>query len=218
MPTQTSAPVVVGRVLLVGLRFGQALVAGLVLGRVGDRFVNEAKARYVCPMHPEVTALGSGGTCPICRMALERVKSTSIVSGNGGRMQRKLRRAHGPAPALLATLSLQTGEPSCATASASRGDIPCSRKRSTRRPALEAQGLGLGRNCTRTRSPRSRRGEHGQFFLANAPTRGFDVRAIAGAEPASGVGLIDREGSLSADGALTRPTRAGLVGLGQAGA
>jgi hypothetical protein len=64
------APVVLAfRVLLLVLAAG-ALAAALVIG--GARDGSDSTARYVCPMHPEVTA-AAPGTCPICRMELEPI-------------------------------------------------------------------------------------------------------------------------------------------------
>jgi Heavy metal binding domain len=49
-----------------------ALAAAMVAGRVRDRASSESAARYVCPMHPDVTA-DRPGPCPICGMELELV-------------------------------------------------------------------------------------------------------------------------------------------------
>lgn len=47
-----------------------AAIGAVVLGRLRDRTTSDSPARYVCPMHPDVTA-ATPGECPICRMALE---------------------------------------------------------------------------------------------------------------------------------------------------
>jgi hypothetical protein len=59
------------RVALLGLA---ALAVGTAVfsGRVHDAGSAGSSARYVCPMHPDVTS-ASPGICPICRMDLERV-------------------------------------------------------------------------------------------------------------------------------------------------
>jgi Heavy metal binding domain len=59
------------RVVLLVLAAG-ALAAATVVGRVRDRAMSESAARYVCPMHPDVTA-SRPGPCPICGMELELV-------------------------------------------------------------------------------------------------------------------------------------------------
>jgi Heavy metal binding domain len=57
------------RLLLLALAAG-ALATAVVVGLGHDH--GGSAARYVCPMHPEVTA-GGPGTCPICRMELEPI-------------------------------------------------------------------------------------------------------------------------------------------------
>ncbi len=74
------------RILLLSLASG-AVASAIVLGRADNGEGGAAartSTRYVCPMHPEVTADGPG-TCPICRMELE-------ASENAGRALENLAR------------------------------------------------------------------------------------------------------------------------------
>lgn len=55
-----------------------ALAAAWIAGRMRDHaMIESAAARYVCPMHPDVTA-SRPGLCPICGMEVE------LVSAGGG--------------------------------------------------------------------------------------------------------------------------------------
>lgn len=67
-PPGSQSVVVAFRILL--LIFAAAAVAGAVVVAVDRPRKDDSDARYVCPMHPEVTAVEQG-QCPICRMALE---------------------------------------------------------------------------------------------------------------------------------------------------
>ena len=71
-PRATSSLVIAGRLILL-LAAAAATVAAFVLSRARDQAASGSAARYVCPMHPEVTAQ-SPSACPICRMALEQVR------------------------------------------------------------------------------------------------------------------------------------------------
>ncbi len=66
-----SAAVVAGRLALVAIAAAAALAGLVIRSRAGSPPVapHAQAARYVCPMHPDVTS-GSPGDCPICHMAL----------------------------------------------------------------------------------------------------------------------------------------------------
>jgi hypothetical protein len=68
----TPTLLLLGRIVLLGAAAG-AVGLAMALARGHDRAVTRSSARYVCPMHPEVTARAPGD-CPICGMALERVR------------------------------------------------------------------------------------------------------------------------------------------------
>jgi hypothetical protein len=62
--------VVALRLLLLVIATAAAVVAIVIA--VAGRQTTDTRARYTCPMHPEVRA-AAPGQCPICRMALEPV-------------------------------------------------------------------------------------------------------------------------------------------------
>lgn len=71
----TSSLVVAGRLILL-LVAGLATASAFVLSRARDRWMQSStEERYVCPMHPEVDS-STPGECPICRMALEPVRTS----------------------------------------------------------------------------------------------------------------------------------------------
>ncbi len=68
----TARLIIAGRLLLLLLAAGATVFAfGQSWAR--DRQTTIARERYVCPMHPEVSATAPS-ECPICRMALEPVR------------------------------------------------------------------------------------------------------------------------------------------------
>jgi hypothetical protein len=63
-----------------------ALVSAIALAHArdrGDRTAESSDERYVCPMHPEVVSR-TAGECPICRMALERVRGADQGTASDG--------------------------------------------------------------------------------------------------------------------------------------
>lgn len=76
-----SARIAVFRVLLLALAAG-GLAAAAIVGRIHDQAMDQSAARYVCPMHPDVTATRPG-SCPICGMELELVGSAAGSSAIG---------------------------------------------------------------------------------------------------------------------------------------
>jgi hypothetical protein len=74
-PAVSRSFIVASRVLMLLLAATAALVAVVIVAR--DRPAADAGAagpRWVCPMHPEVRA-AQAGQCPICRMALEPLRT-----------------------------------------------------------------------------------------------------------------------------------------------
>jgi hypothetical protein len=85
-PAVSRSFIVASRVLLLLVAATAALVAVIIVAR--DRVAagaSETGARWACPMHPEVRA-AQPGQCPICRMALEPVRTAagSDRPGRGG--------------------------------------------------------------------------------------------------------------------------------------
>jgi len=72
--------ILAGRVLLLAAA-AAAAVGAVFLARRHDSGGGTA-ARYVCPMHPEVTA-SAGGKCPICGMALEPARASRRAGPEG---------------------------------------------------------------------------------------------------------------------------------------
>src|SRR5579864_190268 len=71
---RSSSVVLVTRLLLVVVAAG-AVVVAVASGRRHDRSAGDSVARFICPMHAEVTSSGPG-TCPICGMELEPERSS----------------------------------------------------------------------------------------------------------------------------------------------
>jgi hypothetical protein len=81
-----SAPVIAGRLVLLAVA-ATALAGGILLTRARDRERESTQhstfARYLCPMHPEVTSPVLAD-CPICGMALELAVPKAASSGDKG--------------------------------------------------------------------------------------------------------------------------------------
>jgi hypothetical protein len=73
--TRSSSLVVTARALLLFLAAG-AVVLALFLTKVDGKSDSRSKARYSCPMHPDVSA-PQPGDCPICGMALRETLAAS---------------------------------------------------------------------------------------------------------------------------------------------
>jgi hypothetical protein len=74
-PMGSRALVLAFRLVMLLLAAGAAAGA-FAIAREPSRRVGDDDARYVCPMHPEVTA-AAPGECPICRMDLEPLGSAT---------------------------------------------------------------------------------------------------------------------------------------------
>ena len=83
-PTVSRSVIVVSRILLLLLAAGALVVAVVIT--VQDPMRGDARARYACPMHPEVRA-PQPGECPICGMALEPL---GLDSGASSRPHRAI--------------------------------------------------------------------------------------------------------------------------------
>ena len=72
-PTASPALVLAFRLFML-LVSACAALGALAIARAPGRQAEEGDVRYVCPMHPDVTA-AAAGQCPICRMDLELLGS-----------------------------------------------------------------------------------------------------------------------------------------------
>lgn len=89
-PAPASRMVVAARLILLGLA-AAAAVSGFALSRRDAGPTAASHRRYVCPMHPEVTALGPA-ECPICGMALSEAPDGPAL---GSREEGAAARLHG---------------------------------------------------------------------------------------------------------------------------
>lgn len=173
-----AALVFIGRVLLLLGALG-ALGSALGLTRVFERStVAAAPASYACPMHPEVKS-PVPGTCPICRMALERVKEPSFEPASAAPPLVSPAGASGPTSASLSVQAenlLRYG-----IALARRHVFP----QEIYAPAwLEGSGIAtaiLYKDEIAELAP----SEQAEFFAANAPNRGVAVEWMLEPEQAS---------------------------------
>ncbi len=79
-PSKRERTLVVAFRLLLLFAAAAAVAVAVFLAAFGRGMQGGAGARYVCPMHPEVTS-AVPGECPICRMALEPIAAQGVAGG-----------------------------------------------------------------------------------------------------------------------------------------
>ncbi|WP_394829470.1 heavy metal-binding domain-containing protein [Pendulispora albinea] len=95
VPMRTSSRWLIGAIRVLLLLLGVAAVAAAAVLDPVHEEARDGAIRYVCPMHPEVTA-NAKGSCPICRMALEPVPSADAKDAKNAKDAKGAARAIDP--------------------------------------------------------------------------------------------------------------------------
>jgi hypothetical protein len=159
---KTSSLVVAGRLILL-LVAGLATASAFVLSRARDRVMQSSpEERYVCPMHPEVDS-STPGECPICRMALEPVRTSQRGASAS---------AESPGFSLAESANLEDYR---IVGAAKRRVFALQ----VRAPAWLEDGGRVTAVLYHDQLAGLLPGERGSFHPAAAPARGIDVRLTA---------------------------------------
>lgn len=180
--SRAAASVVVAARLILLLLAGVATVSAFVLSREEDQGAGAAAKQYVCPMHLEVVS-STPGSCPVCRMALERVRTP---------------RQGEPAASSVADDPPAESASAPVTFAATRRSLSLE----VRAPAwIEKRGQVTALLYDDEAAAPS---ERGLFFTAAAPARGIPARRAAEA-PARWDGSTSRAAFLLEEGAPDIP-------------